>query len=71
MMNQAVTTNDNLRRVCQQHGLERYINLNPSSRGVVSPRAMYDSMKAILGAIAEDGGVDALRGVMRHLGLLV
>jgi len=32
---------------------------------------MSDTMEAILGAVAEDGGVDVLRGVMRHLGLLI
>jgi dsRNA-specific ribonuclease len=65
---QSQVSNDNLRRICKLHGLERYINLNPSSRGRISPRTMYDTMEAILGAVAEDGGEVALRGVMNRLG---
>lgn len=65
---QSQVSNDNLRRICSLHGLERFINLNPSSRGSISPRTMYDTMEAILGAVAEDGGDIALRAVMNRLG---
>lgn len=63
-------SNDNLRRICNSHSIEKYINLNPSSRGAISHRTMYDTMEAILGAVAEDGGHRALRAVMRKLGFV-
>jgi dsRNA-specific ribonuclease len=65
---QTQVSNDNLQRLCRLHGLDQFINLNPSSRGNVSPRTMYDTMEAILGAVAEDGGEVALRAVMHRLG---
>lgn len=67
---QTQVSNNNLQRMCTEHGLERYINLNPSSRGYISPRTRYDTMEAILGAVAEDGGDEVLRAVMRRLGFI-
>lgn len=63
-------SNDNLGRICKSNSIEKYINLNPSSRGAISHRTMYDTMEAILGAVAEDGGHEALRAVMRKLGFV-
>lgn len=60
---QSQVSNNNLQRICNLHGLQRFINLNPSSRGSIPPRTMYDTMEAILGAVAEDGGDEALRAV--------
>lgn len=65
---QSQVSNNNLQRICNLHGLQRFINLNPSSRGSIPPRTMYDTMEAILGAVAEDGGDEALRAVMHRLG---
>jgi hypothetical protein len=62
--------NMNLQFLCQSHGIDQFINLNPSSRGVISTVTMSDAMEAIFGAVAEDGGQEALRTVMLNLGML-
>ncbi|KAH8596654.1 hypothetical protein B0O99DRAFT_103977 [Bisporella sp. PMI_857] len=67
-------SNINLQRVCEESGISRYINLNPSTQGIVPPRLKSDTIEAIFAAVAEDGAAsgrpNALRTVMQNLGLL-
>ena len=61
--------NENLQRICVMCGIDRFINLNPSSP-IAAKGTMSDTMEAIFGAINEDGGLEALKAVMTSLGLL-
>jgi dsRNA-specific ribonuclease len=67
---QTRVSNDNLQRLCQDHGIDQFINLNPSQQGHCSPRLKTDTLEAILGAVVEDGGYEALMDVMLRLGML-
>jgi dsRNA-specific ribonuclease len=67
---QTRVSNDILRRICQDHGIDQFINLNPSQQDHCSPRLKSDMLEAIFGAVVEDGGYGALKDVMLRLGML-
>lgn len=64
-----VASNANLDRVGRQHGLQNYVNSNPSQRQIVSPITMAATMEAILGAVYLDSNLEKVGEVMQTLGL--
>ena len=66
----AITTNENLARTFQQHGLDTFVYLEPNLVKI-TPRLRADAMEAILGAVGKDGSMGDVRAVMGRLGLLV
>jgi len=54
-------SNVNLARVCEAKGIFQYINLGESTRGMTSVKMRMGAIKAILAAVGEGGGEDALR----------
>lgn len=54
----------------RQIGLDRFINPNPSQKGVVSDMLVADTVEALIGAVYIDGGSWALDEVMKKLGVL-
>lgn len=65
-----VASNANLDRIGRQHGLQRFVNSNPSQGQVVSPITMAATVEAILGAVYLDSNLDMVGEVMRTLGLV-
>lgn len=65
-----VASNANLDRIGRQRGLQRFVNVNPSQRQVVSPITMAATMEAILGAVYLDSNLEEVGEVMRTLGLV-
>ena len=65
-----MASNDNLNRVGRRHGIERFVNKNPSQQGDVPYNVMTATLEAILGGVWLDGGMDAVKAVMRTLGLV-
>ncbi|KAF4341932.1 ribonuclease III [Fusarium beomiforme] len=61
-------SNENLSRVCKEHGLDKCINMNGGTTRVSSGMAAT-AVEAILGATEMDGGRNALATVMVRLGL--
>ncbi|KAM0079882.1 hypothetical protein ACKRZS_007967 [Fusarium odoratissimum] len=61
-------SNDNLARVGRGHGLHKCINMKGGTTRV-SSGMVATAVEAILGAVENDGGRDALAWVMKHLGL--
>lgn len=64
-----VASNANLDRVGRRHGLQNYVNSNPSQRQIVSPITMAATMEAILGAVYLDSNLEKVGEVMQTLGL--
>jgi ribonuclease III len=62
--------NANLTRLGRSVGLDGYFNPNPSQNGTVTNSQVADSVEAVIGAVYEDGGEDALGIVMERFGLL-
>jgi len=67
---QEVASNANLNRVGRLHGIDQYINKNPSQRGAVPPGLMADTVEAILGAVWLDSDLKSVKRVMTTLGLV-
>ena len=65
----SVGSNANLDAIGRGHGLDQFVVTNPSSWGAVAPGTMASTVEAILGAVYLDGGMDAVKLVMRTLGL--
>ncbi|KAH9887762.1 ribonuclease III domain-containing protein [Xylariomycetidae sp. FL2044] len=65
-----VTSNDNLARACDDSGLTKCINGNPSQDGRVFPRTKSATVEAVIASAYLDGGEAAAKTVMRHLRLL-
>ncbi|KAJ5785507.1 uncharacterized protein N7503_010719 [Penicillium pulvis] len=53
-------TNENLAQIGFSLGIDAYIQLNPSSQGVVNERLMATTMEAIMGAVYLDSGKNAM-----------
>jgi dsRNA-specific ribonuclease len=66
----STTSDANLQRVCGGLELQRFLNNDPSRRGDISEETMATLIEAIIEAVAEDGGLRAVRSVMETLGLL-
>ncbi|KAG0651802.1 ribonuclease III [Hyphodiscus hymeniophilus] len=64
------TSNANLARVCDRLGLHQFMNKNRSQGGEVSEVTKATLIEAIIGAVAQDGGLESVRAVMQALGLL-
>ncbi|KAL9631490.1 MAG: hypothetical protein Q9164_005861 [Protoblastenia rupestris] len=69
-ISQEVASNDNLDRIGRKHGIEQFVNKNPSQGDHVSFKVMTATVEAILGAVWLDSGLDAVKRVMRVLGLV-
>lgn len=64
---------EKLAHVCRQRGLELSIQTRTDTGGNYSERVRATTMAAILGAVVEDAGSgrsEAVKGVMRKMGLL-
>jgi ribonuclease-3 len=70
---EVIISNQNLATVCDDSGMTRYINGNPSQQGVHSPKTRAATVEAVLGAIYMDSGKDinAVKAAMRAIGLAV
>ncbi|KAH8164792.1 hypothetical protein CIB48_g3440 [Xylaria polymorpha] len=64
---QRVVSNHHFTSKCVETGLSACIHLNPSQRGVISPRTLADTLEAVIGAVYLDGGIDKARLAMRSL----
>lgn len=53
-------TNENLAQIGFSLGIDAYIQLNPSSQGVVNERLMATTMEAIIGAVYLDSGKNVM-----------
>ena len=62
--------NTNLEVVARLHGLDQFIERNPSQRGPMSTATLATTVEAIIGAAYLDGEQRAAECVMRALGLL-
>lgn len=53
--------------VARQHGLEAYVNNDPSRRGAVANSTLANTVEAILGAVYLDSNkdIDIVKAVMR------
>ena len=67
-----VSSNENLDRVGRLHGIDRFVNKNPSQGNEVPFNIMTATVEAILGAVWLDSqhDLDAVRRVMGTLGLV-
>ena len=66
-----VTTNTNLNYVGKNLCLDQYVNRSGTGNsGSVAPKTMATTMEAILGAVYYDGGMDAVKKVMKTMGLV-
>ncbi|KAI5457495.1 ribonuclease III domain-containing protein [Mariannaea sp. PMI_226] len=63
-----LVSNENLARVGKEHGLDGCINVNAGTNQI-SPAMVATTVEAILGAVEQDGGREALGKVMNQLGL--
>ncbi|KAG7002085.1 IMP-specific 5'-nucleotidase 1 [Physcia stellaris] len=59
--------NNRLAMVARQHGLEAYVNNDPSRRGAVANSTLANTVEAILGAVYLDSNkdIDIVKAVMR------
>lgn len=66
-------TNENLAQIGLSLGIDAYIQLNPSSQGIVNERLMATTMEAIIGAVYLDSGKNVMttRLVVVRLRILV
>lgn len=67
---QSILPNPNLEKLCDMHGLHVFVNNYLDQRGLVSGLAEATLLEAIIRAVAQDGGLKAVRSVMETLGLL-
>ena len=65
-----MASNDNLQTVGFSSGLDACINVNPQNPVAISKGIMADAVEAIVGAAFVDGGLPAVRRVMRALDLV-
>ena len=63
-------TNTRLNLTGKEVGLDQYVNIKNTGQETVSKKTMADTMEAILGAVYFDGGIAAVKTVMRKLGLV-
>ncbi|KAL6719771.1 hypothetical protein ACLMJK_001692 [Lecanora helva] len=66
-----VASNENLDTVGKRLGLDRYVEVAPGMRGIQVPwRTMAATMEAMIWAVYVDGGIEAVKQVMRTMGLV-
>lgn len=63
-------SNTNLDLVARQHGLDAFVNGNPSQAGIISTNVVTATLEAIIGAVYLDSDLNAVKRVMRTLGLV-
>lgn len=64
-----VASNNNLALVGRLHGIDNLIDRNPCQQGALSASSISTTVEAILAAVYQDGGLVAVRSVMRTLDL--
>jgi dsRNA-specific ribonuclease len=62
-----VANNHNLANVFDTANLSPHVIGNPSQQGVISPKTKATLVEALLGAVSEDGGIEAALEVMHTL----
>jgi hypothetical protein len=66
---QQLASNANQAKICEDHGLDQCIVPNPGNERVTESM-MATALEAIIGAVHQDGGEEAVSRVLRRLGLV-
>ncbi|KAL1296754.1 hypothetical protein AAFC00_000221 [Neodothiora populina] len=65
-----IASNEGLAQLGWDSGLADLLNVNPMNPVPPTMRLVSDLVEAVIGAVDLDGGIDAVKQVMRTLGLL-